>query len=60
MSSGQNNTVSYIAEISRKLRRTCKYFVQKKTPCKHVLCIMAKVFNVEESSYILQQIVAYT
>ena len=30
--------------------------VKKNTHCKHILCIMLKVFNIKESSYILQQI----
>ena len=56
ISSGQNNAVSYTVGICTELRCTCEYFVQKNTPCKHILYIMIKVFNVKESSYILQQI----
>ena len=56
ISSGRNNAVSYTVGICTELRCTCEYFVQKNTPCKHILYIMIKVFNVKESSYILQQI----
>ena len=56
VSSGQNNAVSCTDDICRELRCTCEYFVQKSTPCKHILYIMMKVLNVKESPYILQQI----
>ena len=56
ISSGRNNAVSYTVGICTELRCTCEYFVQKNTPCKHISYIMIKVFNVKESSYILQQI----
>ena len=56
ISSGRNNAVSYTVGICTELRCTCEYFVQKNTSCKHILYIMIKVFNVKESSYILQQI----
>ena len=56
VSSGRNNPISYTVDICRELKCTCEYFVQKNTPCKHVLYIIMKVFNVKESSYILQQI----
>ena len=56
VSSGRNNAISYTVDIRRELRCSCEYFVQKNTPCKHILYIMMKVFNVKESSYILQQI----
>ena len=56
VSSVRNNAVSCTVDICRELRCTCEYFVQKNTPCKHILYIMMKVFNVEESSYIQQQI----
>ena len=55
VSSGRNNAISYTVDICRELRCPCEYFVQKNTPSKHVLYIMMKVFNVKESSYILQQ-----
>ena len=54
VSTDQNNAVSYTVDICRELRCTCEYFVQKSTLCKHILCIMMKVFNVKESLYILQ------
>ena len=56
VSSDRNNPISYTVDICRELKCTCEYFVQKNTPCKHVLYIIMKVFNVKESSYILQQI----
>ena len=56
VSNGRNNAISYTVDICRELKCTCEYFVQKNTPSKHVLYIMMKVFNVKESSYILQQI----
>ena len=55
-SSDRNNVISYTVDISRKLICTCKYFLQKNTPCKNMLSTMMKVFNVKESSYIPQQI----
>ena len=56
VSSGRNNAISYTVDIRRELRCSCEYFVQKNTPCKHILYIMMKVLNVKKSSYILQQI----
>ena len=55
-SSGRNNAISYTVDICRELTCTCEYSLQKNTPCKSVLSIMMKVFDVKESSYIPQQI----
>ena len=56
LSSGQNNAVSYTVELWKELRCTYEYFAQKNTPCKHILYIMMKVFNVKESLFVIQQI----
>ena len=52
VSSGRSNAISYTVDICRELRCSCEYFVQKNTPCKHLLYIMMKVFNVKKSSYV--------
>ena len=56
ISSDQKNAISCTVDIWRELRCACEYFMQKNTPCKHILYILLKVFNIKENSYILQQI----
>ena len=53
---GLNNAVSYTVHVCKELRCIFEYYVQKNTPCKHILYIMMNFFNVKESSYILKHI----
>ena len=45
----------YKVEIAESIKYTCEFFNKKNAPCKHIIYIYLYVFNIPESSYIIQQ-----
>ena len=55
VSSANGRGRKYKVEIAESIKCTCEFFNQKNTPCKYIIYIYLYVFNIPESSYIIQQ-----
>ena len=55
VSSATGRVRKHKVEITESIKCTCGFFIEKDTPCKHIIYVYLYVFNIPESSYIIQQ-----